>query len=79
MVPWCIVNCHHIQYLTKKSHSICAAEQHVNAIRGSSYEHTFLSDTQQLIKSGQSFRGGSTLIGLKSDIELLKGGKEKGF
>ena len=79
MVPWYIVNWAYIQCLAKRSHSICAAEQHVNAIRGSSYEHTFLSDTPQLIKGGQSFRGGSTLIGLKSDIELLKGGKEKGF
>ena len=79
MVPWCIVNCHHIQYLTKKSHSICAAEQHVNAIRGSSHEHTFSSDIQQLIKSGQTFGGGSTLTGLRSDMELSKGGEREGF
>ena len=77
MVPWCIVNWHHIQYLTKRSHSICAAEQYVNAIRGSSHEHEFTSDIQQLIKSGQSFEGGSTLIGLRSDIELSKKGGER--
>ena len=78
-LPWCIHNWAYIQYLTKRSHSICAAEQHVNAIRGSSHEHTFSSDIQQLIKSGQTFGGGSTLIGLRSDIELSKGGERKGF
>ena len=34
---------------------------------------------QQLIKSGQTFGGGSTLIGLKSDMELSKGGEREGF
>ena len=34
---------------------------------------------QQLIKSGQTFGGGSTLIGLESDMELSKGEKEKDF
>ena len=78
-LPWCIDDWHYIQYLTKRSHSICAAEQHVNAIRGSSHEHTFSSDIQQLIKSGQTFEGGSTLIGLRSDIELSKRGEREGF
>ena len=76
-LPWCIDDWHYIQYLTKRSHSICAAEQYVNAIRGSSHEHEFTSDIQQLIKSGQTFEGGSTLIGLRSDIELSKKGGER--
>ena len=74
-----IMSIHYIQYLTKRSHSICAAEQHVNAIRGSSHEHKFSSDIQQLIKGGQTFGGRVYLIELRSDIELSKGGERKGF
>ena len=78
-LPWCIDDWHYIQYLTKRSHSICAAEQHVKCNIGSSHEHKFSSDIQQLIKGGQTFGGGSTLIGLRSDIELSRGEKEKAF
>ena len=78
-LPWCIDDWHYIQYLTKRSHSICAAEQHVNAIRGSSHEHKFSSDIQQLIKGGQTFGGRVYLIELRSDMELSKGGETKGF
>ena len=34
---------------------------------------------QQLITSGQTFGGGSTLIGLKSDMELSEGGEGERF
>ena len=36
-------------------------------------EHKFSSDRQQVIKGGQTFEGRVYLIGLGSDIELLRG------
>ena len=78
-LPWCIDDWHYIQYLTKRSHSICAAEQHVNAIRGSSHEHKFSSDIQQLIKGGQTFGGRVYLIGVEIRCGIIKGGGNEGF
>ena len=76
-LPCCIDNWHYVQYSTKRSHSICAAEQYVNAIWGSFHEHKFTSDIQQLIKGGQTFEGRAYLIELRSDIELWRWGRDK--
>ena len=75
-LPCCIDNWHYVQYSTKRSHLICAAEQYVNARGRYPHEHELLSNMQQSIKSGRTFGGGRAyLIELKSDIELSRGGE----
>ena len=76
-LPCCIDNWHYVQYSTKRSHSICAAEQYVNARWRYSHEHKLLSDMQQLIKDGQTFEGWTYLIELRSDMEFSQGGETK--